>query len=162
NGGAIVAGTKAAPFGSNGGTLTIYLYGADQSKGLDPLGNNGKNQGKGALCETPISDGVGPCGIPTAKQGQGAETAPSSDNGAHQFTMPGGNSDYFYQYGPLYGDGLCDDGTVWNAANNPCPGKVGFFGYKVLGVSYGATLQLFGYKGTPLAKAAPPKNGNNG
>ena len=31
----------------------------------------------------------------------------------------------------------------------------GYFGYKVLGVSYGATVQLFGYKGTPLPKAAP-------
>ena len=31
------------------------------------------------------------------------------------------------------------------------------FGYKVLAVSYGGTLKLFGYKGTPLRKAPPPR-----
>ena len=33
--------------------------------------------------------------------------------------------------------------------------QAGYFGYKVLAVSYGGTLQLFGYKGTPLPKAPP-------
>ena len=70
--------------------------------------------------------------------------------------MPGAGaiSDYFYQYGPNYGDGKCTDGTTW--ANGQCgtsAGQVGYFGYKVLAVSYNGTLKLFGYKGTPLKRA---------
>ena len=68
----------------------------------------------------------------------------------------GGVKDYFYQYGPSYGDGLCSDGkTIWDPVGQ-CNNKtnagnqVGYFGYKVLAVSYGGTLELFGYKGTPL------------
>ncbi|HKF64652.1 MAG TPA: G8 domain-containing protein, partial [Dongiaceae bacterium] len=36
NGGKLIAGTATAPYGSNGGTLTFYIYGADASKGKDP------------------------------------------------------------------------------------------------------------------------------
>jgi len=36
NGGTLKAGTAKAPYGSRAGVLTIYLYGPNQSKGLDP------------------------------------------------------------------------------------------------------------------------------
>src|SRR5262249_39374935 len=65
-----------------------------------------------------------------------------------------------------YGDNLCSDGkTVWKSSA-PCETdtgtvQVGYFGNKVIAVSYGGTLQLFGYKGTPLAKAPARNNGGH-
>jgi hypothetical protein len=144
NAGAMTAGTAAVPYGSAGthtGTLTIHLYGKDQSNGnplppSPPPGGNGP--GQGVLCKTPQVDGsTGPCGIPWTKW---------IDNGKTQFTdLPGGVTDFFYRYGPLYGDSL---GTPFSESPYNA-GSQGYFGYKVLGVSYGGTLQLFGYKGTP-------------
>ena len=72
--------------------------------------------------------------------------------------------DYFYQYGPLHGDGRCTgteksvfkDGKCRNSQGNEPPGaQVGYFGNKVLAVSYGGTLDLAGYKG---AKYAPNRD----
>src|SRR5262249_34417400 len=58
-----------------------------------------------------------------------------ADNGKTQSYLPGGpHYDYFYQYGPLHGDNST--------------GKPGYFGKKVLAVSYGGHLNLLGYKGT--------------
>jgi hypothetical protein len=69
-------------------------------------------------------------------------------------TLPGGISDRFYRYGPLHGDGKCNDvGSVFDKARGACTsgGEVGYFGNKVLAVSYGGTLGLFGYKGAMYA-----------
>jgi len=159
NGGTLKAGTAKAPYGSRAGVLTIYLYGPNQSKGLDP--NVDANEGQGVLCQTKITGHVGPCGIPTGTV-DGKDLA-WSNNGTTQVPIDGyPASDYFYQYGPLFGDMRCtnpanpDDPTpvLWKngACTNPSF-QPGYFGYKVLGVSYGGTLQLFGYKGTPLPKA---------
>ena len=78
---------------------------------------------KGVLCKTPTNDQqTAPCGIPDGiwnKSGQ-------------KITLDNGVTDYWYQYKPLSLDG--DDPNA-------------FFGYKVLAVSYGGTLQLFGKKG---------------
>ena len=91
--------------------------------------------------------------------------------------MPGAGDvkDAFYRYGPMYGDELCSDGKTKWSNKTFCPldktsryvtsDRVGYFGYKVRGVSYGGTLKLFGYKGTPLPKASlrhPLFNGFNG
>ena len=54
-----------------------------------------------------------------------------------------------------------DDTTLVLWKNGACTNpkfQAGYFGYKVLGVSYGGTLQLFGYKGTPLPKAPPRRH----
>jgi hypothetical protein len=61
NGGALTAGSAAAPFGVQGGSVTIVLYGADKSHG-DP----DHNPGQGAPCRSPLDPmrDVGPCGIP--------------------------------------------------------------------------------------------------
>src|SRR5689334_9590338 len=148
NGGALIAGSPTVPYGARGGVLNIYLYGPNQSGTSDPA----TNPGMGALCNGQLVSGKsGPCGIPWALW---------NDNGNTLQTMPGAGklSDYFYQYGPNYGDNLCSDGkTQWSAANGCGTGslQVGYFGYKVLAVSYGGTLRLFGYKGTPLPK--PPQ-----
>jgi hypothetical protein len=172
NGGTLKAGTPKAPFGSRGSVLTIYLYGANQSidssgKPVDPT----TKPGLGALCNGKLdSQGAnksGPCGIPWGVWSDNGKS-PTALNGTPGV---GGVKDYFYQYGPLFGDNLCDDEkTQWTPnvdqitqqpilcgttgpANKKVDRQVGYFGYKVLAVSYGGTLQLFGYKGTPLAKA---------
>jgi hypothetical protein len=155
NGGTLAAGTATAPYGSRGGVLNIYIYGKNQSTG-DPA----KNPGQGVLCQS-TTKGAGPCGVPGSVW---------ADNGQTLQTMPGAGkvSDYFYQYGPLYGDNECTDGSQWtppSGGSTPVTtggcktikGEVGYFGYKVLALSYGGTLQLFGYKGTALPKAKPPK-----
>ncbi|MBI4382196.1 MAG: G8 domain-containing protein [candidate division NC10 bacterium] len=113
NGGSLIAGTPSAPIGTNGGVVTIHLYGKDQGAG-----------GSGILCKSPESATVGPCGVPLDVW---------NSNGGGQVMLPGGVTDFFYQYKSLpYDDG-----------GNPA----GYFGYKVLAVSYGGTLQLFGKKG---------------
>ena len=164
NGGTLKAGTATAPYGSRAGVLTIYLYGDNQSHGHDP--NVDANQGQGVLCQTKIAGNIGPCGIPTGKL-NGKELA-WSDNGANPVHIDGYPADdYFYQYGPLYGDMRCtnpdnpDDQTFVLWQNGACTNpsfQPGYFGYKVLGVAYGGSLELFGYKGTPLPKAPPPKH----
>jgi hypothetical protein len=136
NGGVMSAGTAAAPYGSAGnhkGTLTIHLYGPDKSNGKPDT-----DPGQGTLCQSPQKENdTGPCGIPWDRW---------VDNGKTQFTdLPGGVTDYFYRYGPLRYDGKGDAFSV--SPYNP--GSQGYFGYKVLAVSYGGSLQLFGYKGTP-------------
>jgi len=162
SGGAVLAGYQPAqfnpkkpnedvswqPFGSWGGTLTIHLWGADQSKG-DPV----KLPGLGVLCHDPR------CGIPDATwTNNGKDLLPGCGpnatwaNGGYDGCIPGlptTVSDYFYQYGPLYGDDNCSDGSKW-AMMSGCKtaaGEAGYFGYKVLAVSFGGTLQLFGKKG---------------
>ena len=85
--------------------------------------DQGQN-GQGVTCLTP----GGTCGVPSTIW---------NSNGTAKFAMPGGGgSDYFYAYEPLAHDG-----------GNPA----GYFGYKVLAVSYGGALQLFGKKGACYA-----------
>ena len=81
------------------------------------------------------------CGVPTTiwnTNGDGIDnkgTPPTLDNGV---------TDYFYQYGPMYGT------------------ATGYYGYKVLAVGYGGTLQLYGKKGTTAAAAADKDAANSG
>jgi cell migration-inducing and hyaluronan-binding protein len=160
NGGSMIARGRGVgylqaygPFGIDGGTLTIKLYGGPNEAVWNEKANPQRfdKQNLGALCKSPATDRyngtpLGPCGIPKTvwdSNGKGEVV-----NGREQpLSLPGGVSDYFYQYGPLNGDARCDDGTIFN--NGACPGggKVGYFGPKVFAVSYGATLELYGYKG---------------
>jgi hypothetical protein len=151
NGGAVLAGSSPLnPFGKLGGVLTIHLYGADLSKG-DPL----KIPGQGVLCSTKAPT---PCGIPQAVWTNNGKDplwgCGAASNAPGKNCIPGlptNVSDYFYQYGPLYGDERCTDGSKWDKMSGRCQtanGQVGYFGYKVLAVSFGGRLQLFGYKGT--------------
>ncbi len=81
----------------------------------------------GIECKSPVVNGV-PCGIPA---GVWSPTLPSTPTSCTKTTLQGGVTDCFYQYMP---------------ADNVA-GETGFFGRKVLAVSYGGTLQLFGKKG---------------
>ena len=120
----LIAGSDVAPIGTADGKLTIHLYGENQGLG-----------GSGVLCRTPTSATVEQCGIPkTVWDSNGASKVclPPEEGGTPGTCKP---EDYFYQYKPL----PQDDGDL-NA----------FFGYKVLAVSYGGTLNLFGKKGSTL------------
>ncbi|MGE0419155.1 MAG: hypothetical protein AB7O80_20315, partial [Acetobacteraceae bacterium] len=131
NGGALKAGVgDAAPFGTNGYALQIVLYGADQSGG-DPF----KKEGVGALCATPTTAEVAECGIPSALAN--AHGTPA------QYTVEDGVTDDFYPYHGLFGDSAKGTG-----------GRIGYFGYKVLALSFGGTLELHGKGGTTGATAA--------
>ncbi len=159
---ALIAGKPAMPggngYGANGGFLTFYLYGSDLSMGKNPA----TNQGQGTLCKTlPLTATTGPCGIPVSvwsgTGGNGKSLIPGC--GSNPLTgqncipgLPTTVSDYFYQYGPLYGDSKCTNGAVFvngKCGNASADGLVGYFGYKTLAVSFGGTLFLNGYKGIP-------------
>jgi hypothetical protein len=128
NGGSLIAGSPTAPIGTQGGVVTIHIYGPEQ-----PAGTGNGDGGQGIICLTDAQ-----CGIPANVW---------NSNGASKVALPGGVSDFFYQYEPL----LYDDGG---------PVK-GFFGYKVLAVSYGGTLQLFGKKGATYASVDSSNSGTS-
>ena len=149
NNGCLKAGSPGAPFGTNGGGLTVHLYGKDQNK-AQPF--DVKNKGnEGVVCKTqrdpmtppgnPTDDQVGPCGIPWQKW---------QDNGeSPDLALPGGVHDRFYQYGSL----PYDDGPP-----EAQPYEKGFFGRKVLAVSYGGTLELFGRKAATYDDLEPDRS----
>ena len=148
--------TTAAPkgrFGAKGSVLTIHLYGKNIAV-WDEKAQMFASQNQGALCKTTQDKNNGPCGTPTDGNGNPV-------NGA-SITMPNGVTDNFYQYGPLYGDAACtpDGLTIFNSQTGTCSsGQAGYFGNKALAVSFGGTLQLYGYKGTSeVAPAADPTN----
>jgi hypothetical protein len=140
NGGSLVGGLVGHPYGNDGAVLTIHLYGPDQSRG-DPA----RNPGMGAPCRTPETDTTGPCGIPISAW---------LNNGKDELSLPGDVKDYFYRYGPLRGDEKCSNGETWRSDKpHRCDEepklrtKVGYFGYKVLAVSYGGGIVLHGRVG---------------
>lgn len=117
NDASLTAGSPATPIGSNGGLITIRLYGQDMGPGAS-----------GVLCKT---DEI--CGIPQTTW---------DTNGASQVCLPPDSPDtppaqcqvydYFYQFHPP----PVDDGN-----------HDAYFGYKVIAVSYGGTMKLYGKKG---------------
>lgn len=135
NDSALIAGSPEAPIGRNG-RLTIHLYGADQL--VEPLedyrmGAATKKGNKGILCKTP----GGTCGVPTGiwESNMSVPVGDGNYPDSVKSDLPGGVTDYFYHYTPLpFDDGETD-------------GQAGFFGRKVLALSYGGTLQMFGKKG---------------
>jgi hypothetical protein len=108
----------------NGGTLRIGTkdapVGSKDIKNkvvIHLYGADKGANGKGVVCKTAH------CGIPDAIW---------STNGASKVNTNATEQDYFYQYEPLFYDGGNPDG---------------YFGYKVLGLSYGGTLEMYGKKG---------------
>jgi len=149
NGGSLLAGDGDKPIGQNGGALTIHLWGKDQT------GNDPNKQGTGIRC---LSDDVGQCGVPDEIWHSNMHIPPSQARKVSSLSdanaYPGPKDDYFYAYHPLPFDGGAD-------ARN----AVGYFGYKVIGVSYGGILQLYGRKGatyaTPECGPAPTSSGTS-
>ena len=145
-GGTLQAGSACNPFGKQGGTLTIGIYGTDPSdEGRVP------SPTPGIQCQTAPNAERAPLLPRGARLRRHSSTArgPTPMTHARQKTAPTDKC-----------TGYPSDSTV------TCPnsyllehyGKLNFdptsFGYKVLGVSYGGTLNLFGYKGAlPLQSA---------
>lgn len=138
NSGSLIAGAPTAPIGTSGGRVTIHLYGKDQ--GTTSPG------GQGIPCVTPPNQNTGPCGIPSTTWSSNT-TSVLNPAACTPSKLPGGVTDCFYQYQPLDYDG---GGTV-----------VGYFGYKVLAVSYGGTLQLFGKKGATYSTLSKASSGTS-
>ncbi len=120
--GALTAGTAAKRFGSLGGKLTIHLWGSASDGAI--------------TCKTGDK-----CGVPDKdpKNPKDPDTIWSSNpvsginpTSCVKKSLPGGVMDCFYAYERL-------DDTDPSAA---------YFGRKVLAVSYGGTLKLFGEKGS--------------
>jgi cell migration-inducing and hyaluronan-binding protein len=147
NGGTMAAGTPGTPYGLKGGRLTIHLYGKASPSAIDQNGNKvpPDGQGQGVLCQSAIAT-TAPCGIPQKLWDFNAMDAFPGCGPTHELTdecipgLPKTVTDFFYDYGPLYGDGK-------PVQSGPDKGKVGYFGYKTLAVSFGGTLAVYGYKG---------------
>ncbi|MGH7065728.1 MAG: hypothetical protein ACREET_16770, partial [Stellaceae bacterium] len=172
--GTLDAGAKA-PYGTprlidkDDGELTIHLYGKNQS--VDDAGapvDPAKTPGQGALCKSPPTEDTDkkpvPCGIPPKvwqSNGdsvlRGCGDTPVTKDSKCIPGLPTTVKDYFYDYGPLYGDDKCKNGGKYKVegievgepmcGKEPAAGLVGYFGYKVLAVSYGGSLMLRGYQG---------------
>ncbi|HKD66941.1 MAG TPA: G8 domain-containing protein [Candidatus Binataceae bacterium] len=133
NKGSLTAGSVGKPFGSLNGKLTIHLWG----KLSDP----------GITCK---ADDVDRCGVPSEIW---TSNSPSTFNptsckvwppNAMTEPLPGGVKDCFYAYETL--DEL-------DKTNN----RKAYFGHKVLAVSFGGTLNLFGKKGATFDTKIDPK-----
>jgi len=147
NKGFLLAGSRTMPIKN---TVTIHLWGPDGG-GDATSGSGHQTGGKGIVCLMP--DGKGGfipdkfCGVPSDVW--------SSNGGSmqmnHMAMAPGsctkkifnGINDCFYPYAPID----FDDGD-----------PIGYFGYKVLAVSYGGWVGFFGSKGAtyPATKVLPP------
>lgn len=159
NTGKLIAGSTTAPFGPLGtrtAKLTLHLYGLNQTPNLKP-DTPTNQQGIGAICRTLTGTAgtltTAPCGIPLLLWNDGYK---------QEQTLPGGVLDRFYKYDPMYGDGRAD--PTYKPSTPADEGGFGYFGYKVLGVSYGGTLELFGYKGAtydPTTDANPVQSGTS-
>jgi hypothetical protein len=117
NNGSLIAGTPAASMGMRNGTFMIHLYGSDTDR-------------NDIECKSPVVNGV-PCGIPESIWISNPPPTTPNPASCTKTTLPGEVSDCFYQYTMM----------------DNVPGETGLFGRKVLAVSYGGTLQLFGKKG---------------
>jgi hypothetical protein len=142
-GGALTAGTPDNPIGKKGGQVTIHLYGKDADEGIAC-----KSQ-PGGTCndlDTVL------CGVPkdTWCRNKKPTTPPVPPNPytCESDSLPNGVTDCFYRYTPP------DD--VDRA-------KEGLFGQKVLAVSYGGTLRLYGLKGAtyPDTNLGPDNSGTS-
>ena len=140
------AGGKASVFGGGAkpATLTIHLYGPDQGPGK----NGAAGPGQGILCHSG-RPGATHCGIPDTVWGTNTPKIPAPPT-CTKSQLPGNVNDCFYNY-----DALIYDTKQTNE------GTVGYFGYKVLGVSYNGTLQLFGAKGATYSSLKPSQSGTS-
>ncbi|MGB8770821.1 MAG: G8 domain-containing protein [Candidatus Korobacteraceae bacterium] len=143
--GSMIAGSPTVPFGQNGGTLTIHLWG--------PAQNTGSGKGDGGAGVTCLSDTKNQCGVPdtiwksNCPGGDCSMAMPINPTSCTVTSLPGTVNDCFYAYMPLEYD---DGGS-----------PVGYFGYKVLGVSYNGTLQLYGKKGATYTSLTPANSGTS-
>ena len=117
------------------GPLEIRLYGANQGPG-----------GMGASCKTDAM-----CGVPSGIWGSN-DTMKMFPKNCKENNLPGDvDNACFYSYDAMPFDNGKPADSTFNQA-------FGYYGYKVLGVGYGATLQLYGKKGATYDTKVDPKN----
>jgi hypothetical protein len=138
-GGSLTAGevgkSQIIPFGVLGGRLTIHLYGAEERR-TGRIGVSCKEKSG----NTYIDDAR--CGIPD-NIWEKANEMTNNPTSCTAVDLPGPVNDCFYKYDTMpYDDGKPDR----------------YFGDKVLAVSYGGTLQLYGYKGALYPDTEDPSN----
>jgi hypothetical protein len=146
-GGVLQAGSPDCPFGQQGGKLSIGLYGEDKSRLYtvpDPPKGIECVTGKGtahpcfpARAHEPLSQPDYYCKLPDTDDPCASTEVPTDRCAGYPSTSSKTcPNNYLLEH---YGN-LNFDPTPW--------------GYKVLGVSYGGSLRLFGYKGAkPLQDA---------
>ena len=138
NGGSLLGGVvnpgpteTIVPIGTKGGPLVFHLYGAEQAD---------RKNGTAVSCKKVSGTTASvdkSCGIPSTitMNMMAKDPVPFPTclpmNGQ---TLPGPVTDCFYMY-----DTLAYDGGGGNLA--------GYFGYKMIALSYGGTLRLYGKKG---------------
>lgn len=134
NGGTLKAGkmSDSEAFGVGGGKLTIYLYGSE-------------NDLKGIECRSPQQTSGVPCGIDRDIWNSNTLST-RNPTSCVKNNLPGGVlNECFYQYG----------------TPDPLSGESGMFGSKVLAVSYGGTLELYGSKGATYSSLPSSDSGNS-
>ena len=123
NHGSLIAGSAASPIGTNSGTVTIHLWGPAS----DP----------GVKCKTDER-----CGVPVTVW---------DTNPAPSMTSPVLNPPSCILTAELPGGVTNACFYAYSALDPADMGKPAYFGHKVLALSYGGTLQLFGKKGATYA-----------
>jgi hypothetical protein len=128
NDGSMIAGSEAGParpIGTAGGVVRIHLWGAPSDPGITCKTND-----RCGIPETIWTSNPAPPMMNPKIDPESCDSSPE---------LPGGVKDEcFYAYGAL------DDSDR---------GRPAYFGHKVLALSYGGTLQLFGKKGATYAAA---------
>ncbi len=123
NKGSLIAGSPDQPIGSKDimNVVTFHLYGGDAGPGITCNTTKGR--------DPKVPDFV--CGVPSTPDNNKWD---NDHKTKYDLPGPGGANDYFYKYAnlPTYEDQT--DGDY-------------YFGRKVLAVSFGGTLRMFGKKG---------------
>jgi hypothetical protein len=128
NHGSLIAGSSTAPIGLNG-VVTIHLWGAKGDSGATCKSDNECGVPDPIWSSNPAPSMINPVLNP-------ASCNPTS-------VLPGNvTNECFYAYDIL------DDADM-------APKRNAYFGHKVLALSYGGTLQLFGRKGATYCASFP-------
>ena len=139
-GGRVKAGSWCCPFGSYGGTLDLGLWGSDPTgQGMTP---------------TPTVAGIGcvnASGTPTPCFAHELAALP------HYCSVPDSDDPCSSEIAPPAGDNALFEGHSEHGPAGGLPYDGGAsFGFKVLAVAYGGSLELFGAKGVDAALRSDP------
>ena len=155
NGGELRAGTgkdtdgsELEPYSKHLKTLTFHTAWRRSTWARPDRGRRQARRAWRVLCADQGSQGnFADCGIPLYTDDTKQTPVWTSGTGAKPLPLPGGVTDSFYQYGSLHRQLRHRQGHRTGG---------GHFGYKVLGLSYGGTLRLRGFKGTSLTLPPDP------
>jgi len=145
NNGSLIAGTPTQPIGQTGrgpNCTTVDTVTTCTNSGVLTINLYGAPTDADIKCATGDT-----CGAPSEIWTSNGNTKFPAKIGDKDYSLPGGVSDYFYGYNYM--------------PNDMPPHDKGFFGNKVLAVSYNGTLQMYGMKGA-LPAASNPSPVNSG